>query len=65
MDASTVKWITLDPYSDFSESNQKLYTNGCKLSKVDQESAPVYGGHDFLGQTPISSRKMLFKLFFS
>jgi hypothetical protein len=28
---------------------------------VDQESAPVYGSHDFLGQTPISSSKMLFK----
>jgi hypothetical protein len=36
---------------------------GCKHSKVDQESAPVYGSHDFLGQTPISGSKMLFKIF--
>ena len=37
------------------------YVAGCKHSKVDQESAPVYKSHDFLGQTPISSSKMLFK----
>ena len=37
---------------------------GCKHSKVDQESAPVYESHDFLGQTPISSSKMLFNFFF-
>ena len=36
---------------------------GCKHSKVDQESAPVYESHDFLGQTPISNSKMLFKLY--
>ena len=34
---------------------------GCKHSKVDQENAPVYESHDFLGQMPISSRKMLFR----
>jgi hypothetical protein len=37
---------------------------GCKHSKVNQESAPVYGSHDFLGQTPISGSKMLFKILF-
>ena len=36
---------------------------GCKHSKVDQESVPVYESHDFLGQTPISSSKMLFKIY--
>ena len=35
---------------------------GCKHSKVDQKSAPVYESHDFLGQTPISGSKMLFKV---
>ena len=35
----------------------------CKHSKVDQESVPVYESHDFLGQTPISSSKMLFKIY--
>jgi hypothetical protein len=38
--------------------------HGCKHSKVDPESAPVYGSHDFLGQTPISSSKMLSKFIF-
>ena len=41
-----------------------LYVVGCKHSKVDQESAPVYESHYFFGQTPMSSRKMLFKFFF-
>ena len=40
------------------------YVLGCKHSKVDQESAPVYESHDFLGQTPISSSKVLFNIFF-
>jgi hypothetical protein len=40
-----------------------LILSGCKHSKVDQESAPVYGSHDFLGQTPVSSSKMLFKMY--
>jgi hypothetical protein len=44
--------------------NPILFVIGCKHSKVDQESALVYGSHDFLGQTPISSSKMLFKFFF-
>ena len=35
---------------------------GCKHSKVDQTSAPVYESRGFLGQTPISSSKMLFKI---
>ena len=35
---------------------------GCKHSKVDQKSAPVYESHDFLGKTPISGSKMLFKI---
>ena len=36
------------------------------FSKVDQTSAPVYDSRGFLGQTPISSSKMLFKIdFFS
>jgi hypothetical protein len=35
------------------------FTYEWKHSKVDQESAPVYISHDFLGQTPISSSKML------
>ena len=34
---------------------------GCKHSKVDQTSAPVYKSRGFLGQRPISSSKMLFK----
>ena len=33
--------------------------HGCKHSKVDQDSAPVYESHDFLDQMPISSSKML------
>ena len=33
---------------------------GCKHSKVDQTSAPVYESRGFLCQTPISSSKMLF-----
>jgi hypothetical protein len=36
--------------------------SGCKHGKVDQKSAPLYDNHDFLGQTPISSSKMLFKI---
>ena len=36
---------------------------GCEHSKVDQESALVYESHNFLGQTPISSSKMLFKIY--
>ena len=35
---------------------------GCKHSKVDQTSAPVYERCGFLGQRPISSSKMLFKI---
>ena len=39
-------------------------TTGCRHNKVDQESAPVYESHDFLGQMPIlSSSKMLFKIY--
>ena len=38
------------------------YMSGCKHSKVDQTSAPVYERHGFFGQTPISSSKMLFKI---
>ena len=34
----------------------------CKHSKVDQTSAPVYESRGFLGQRPISSSKMLFKI---
>jgi hypothetical protein len=41
----------------------RILAMGCKHSKVDQESAPVYENHDFLGQTPISSSKMLFKIY--
>ena len=37
--------------------------NGCKHSKVDQESAPEYESHDFLGQMPISCSKMLVKIY--
>ena len=35
---------------------------GCKHSKVDQKNAHVYKSHDFLGQMPISSSKMLFRI---
>ena len=42
-------------------SLDSIIVHGCKHSKVDQESAPVYESHDFLGQTPISSSNMLFK----
>jgi hypothetical protein len=38
------------------------FIQGCKHGKVDQKSAPPYDNHDFLGQTPISSSKMLFKI---
>jgi hypothetical protein len=38
-------------------------TKGCKHSKVDQESAPVYGSHDFLGQTPILVAKCCLKIY--
>ena len=40
-----------------------IYNTGWKHSKVDQESAPLYESHDILGQTPISSSKMLFKIY--
>ena len=39
-----------------------FYIYGCKHSKVDQTSAPVYESRGFLGQTPINSSKMLFKV---
>ena len=35
---------------------------GCKHSKVDQTSAPVYKSCGFLGQALISSSKMLFEI---
>ena len=35
---------------------------GCKHSKVDQTSAPVYKSCGFLGQRPISSSKCCLKL---
>ena len=35
---------------------------GCKHIKVDQTSARVYESCGFLGQRPISSSKMLFKI---
>ena len=35
---------------------------GCKHSKVDKKSAPVYESRGFLGQMPINSSKMLFKI---
>ena len=35
---------------------------GCKHSKLDQPSAPVYKSRGFLGQRPISNSKMLFKI---
>ena len=35
---------------------------GCKHSKVNQTSAPVYESRGFLGQTPISSSKMLLQI---
>ena len=35
---------------------------GCKHSKVDQTSALLYESHGFLGQTSISSSKILFKI---
>jgi hypothetical protein len=49
----------------FFSVNEKetFFMHGCKHSKVDQESAPVYESHDFLGQTPISRSKM-FNFFF-
>jgi hypothetical protein len=50
-------------YSALKIVKHNSNTIGCKHSKVDQESAPVYGSHDFLGQTPISSSKMLFNFF--
>ena len=37
---------------------------GCKHSKVYQKSAPVLESHDFLGQMPISSSKMLYKIYY-
>ena len=43
-------------------SNSPPTLNGCKHSKVDQRSAPVYESHGFLGQRPISCSKMLFKI---
>ena len=36
--------------------------DGCKHSKVDQTSAPVFESRGFLGQTPISSSKPLLKI---
>ena len=55
----------LGPHSAWRFFNvlQIISVIGCKHSKVDQESAPVYKSHDFLGQTPISSSKMLFKIY--
>ena len=53
---------------DFPNARLVLYCahyirgSGCKHSKVDQTSAPVYESRDFLGQRPISSSKMLFNI---
>jgi hypothetical protein len=64
MSYSTPKSTNGDKEDDKSKKPHVfVYTIGCKHSKVDQESAPVYESHDFLGQTPISGGKMLFKIF--
>ena len=34
----------------------------CEHCKVDQTSAPLYEGRGFLGQTPISCSRMLYKI---
>ena len=44
--------------------HKNVYTYGCKYSKVDQTSAPVYKSRVFLDQTPINNSKMLFKIEF-
>ena len=41
----------------------RIENHGCKHSKVDQKSIVVYESHDFLGQTPISSSKMFYKIY--
>ena len=48
----------------FYQLSYIIFFGGCKHSKVDQESAPVYESRDFLGQTLISSRKMLSKIYY-
>ena len=49
--------------SQSKKNDLNIFTNGCKQSKMDQGIAMVYESHDFLGQTPISSSKMLFKIY--
>jgi hypothetical protein len=41
-----------------------VFISRCKHSKLDQKNAPAYGNHDFFGQMPMSSSKMLFNSFF-
>jgi hypothetical protein len=52
------------PIDDLVSTNSQVLPTlpGCKHGKVDQKSALLYDNHDFLGQTPISSSKMLFKI---
>ena len=38
------------------------YAQGCKHNRGDQTSAPVYESRGFIGQKPISSSEMLFKI---
>ena len=44
------------------EKMMSFTLGGCKYSKVDQTSAPVCKRCGFLGQRPICSRKILFKI---
>ena len=43
-------------------TSMAIMGDGCKYSKVDQTSAPVYESRGFLGQRPISSSKLLLKV---
>ena len=49
----------------FTNNHSKVHAPhayGCKHSKVDQTSVPIYESRGFLGKRPISSCKKLFKI---
>ena len=60
-----VNWFVFHVSStsnDWIKRNISCVGLGCKHSKVDQTSVPVYESSNFLGQMPISSSKMFFKI---
>ena len=54
---------SLCPFLTRNLAKEHSNTSGCKHSKVDQTNAPVHESDDFLGEMPISSSKMLFRIY--